>query len=175
MSHAGWTATVCFAHAVADNLVYDQVHNNPCIEDILDYEVQQFMLLVLSYNANILIAKCTGFVHVRLANTATTTEELKDPLQKEEANFCFNPGYMKPTANVDISEKEIIIRTIWLHYVFFRPHCELVCLNPEKVHGLLATSTSYNITPKFFLEEFAIHYSDAGCNNRTKEEAVILH
>ena len=92
---------------------------------------------------------------------------------------------------MDISEKENIIRTIWLHYVFFRPHCELeqlckgfretlqvellVCLHPEKIHGVLATSTSYEITPEFFLEEFAIHYSDAGCNNCTKEEAVILH
>ena len=92
---------------------------------------------------------------------------------------------------MDISDKEIIIRTIWLHYVFFHPHCELeqlckglcetlqvellVCLHPERIHGLLAASTSYDITPEFFLEEFVIHYSDAGCNNRTKEEAVILH
>ena len=92
---------------------------------------------------------------------------------------------------MDISEKEIISRTIWFHYVFFHPHCELEqlckgfretlqvelldCLHSEKIHGLLATSTSYEITPEFFLEEFAIHYSDAGCNNHTKEEAVILH
>ena len=42
----GGQPPVCFAHAVADYLVYDQVRSIPCIEDIPDYEVQQFMLQV---------------------------------------------------------------------------------------------------------------------------------
>ena len=65
----GGQPPVCFAHAVADYLVYDQVHSNPSIEDIPDYEVQQFMLQVWNFNVNILIAKRTGFVHVWHANT----------------------------------------------------------------------------------------------------------
>ena len=40
----GGQPPVCFAHVVADYLVYDQVRSISCIEDIPDYEVQQFML-----------------------------------------------------------------------------------------------------------------------------------
>ena len=53
----GGQPPVCFAHAVADYLVYDQVRSNPCIEDIPDYEVQQFMLQVWNCDVNILISK----------------------------------------------------------------------------------------------------------------------
>ena len=51
----------------------------------------------------------------------------------------------------------------------------LVCLHAEQIHGLLAASCIYDVTPEFFLDEFAINYSDPGSNKRTAEEAVILH
>ena len=36
----GGEAPVCFSNAVADFLVYDEVHSPVCIEDIPDLEIQ---------------------------------------------------------------------------------------------------------------------------------------
>ena len=71
---------------------------------------------------------------------------------------------------------------------YFAPHCELeqlrkglretlqvellVCLHAEQIHGLLAASTVYDVSPNFFLEEFAINYSDNGSNHHTADSNI---
>jgi len=103
-------------------------------------------------------------------------------------------------SHVDIQNKlqELTFLTKMFSFVLFglimflfHPHCELeqlrkgfretlqvellVCLHAKQIHGLLAASCIYDVTPEFFLDEFAINYSDPGSNKRTAEEAVILH
>ena len=56
---------------------------------------------------------------------ASTTAELQSLLQENDYDFRFNCGYSKPTPRIDISEKEELIRVVWLHYIFFLPHAEL--------------------------------------------------
>ena len=122
---------------------------------------------------------------------ASTTAELQSLLQENDYDFRFNCGYSKPTPRIDISEKEELIRVVWLHYIFFLPHAELeqlrkglretlqvdvlCCLHPENVWSLLAASSAFEVTAKFFLESFIINYSDQGSNKRTLEEALVLH
>ena len=45
----------------------------------------------------------------------------------------------------------------------------LVSLHPHEIWSLLVASS------EFFLDSFAICYSEQGCNKCTAEEAVILH
>ena len=55
----GGQPPVCFAHAVADYLVFDRVRSVPCIQDIADYEVQQFMEQVTGSSAcKLIIGNC---------------------------------------------------------------------------------------------------------------------
>ena len=55
----GGQPPVCFAHAVADYLVFDRVCSVPCIQDIANYEVQQFMEQVTDSSAcNLIIGNC---------------------------------------------------------------------------------------------------------------------
>ena len=48
-----------------------------------------------------------------------TKEEFLGEIQKEEFDFRFNCGYSKPTATMDISDKDEFVKAIWLHHVFF--------------------------------------------------------
>lgn len=110
---------------------------------------------------------------------------------EEELDFRFECGYLKPTCQIELADKDQLIKCVWLHYIFFVPHAELeqlrkglretlqlellVCLHPREVWSLLVASSDFEVSPEFFLDSFAIVYSDQGCNRRTAEEAVILH
>lgn len=90
-----------------------------------------------------------------------------------------------------IEEKDEIIRCVWLHHVLFHPHAELeqlrrgiretlqmellCCLHPNDIRGLLASTSAYDVTSDYLCDAFAIHYSERGSNDRTKEEALIFY
>jgi len=115
--------------------------------------------------------------------------ELRSLLATDD--FLFHSGYSKPTANVTIDDKEDIIRSVWLHFVFFYPHAELeqlrkgfretlqmellICKYPDDVWWLLASSSAFNCTVEHLTDAFAITYSDNGSNDRTKEEAIVYY
>lgn len=40
---------------------------------------------------------------------------------------------------------------------------------------ILATTRAFDPTPTIFIDEVVIHYSLEGVNNRTKEEAIVVH
>ena len=53
---------------------------------------------------------------------------------------------------------------------------ELLLLTHGKhVRNLLAASHAFDPTPTFLIDGVIIHYSLEGSNNRTKEEAIVLH
>lgn len=109
----------------------------------------------------------------------------------ENFDFIFNCGYTKPTALATISDKDDIIRTVWLHFILFRPHAELAQLRkgmyqtlqfeilsisyPGEVKAVLAGSAVFDVTPKYLRESFMPCYSPNGSNKRTKEEAIVYH
>ena len=92
---------------------------------------------------------------------------------------------------MQLADKDHLFKCVWLHYVFFVPHAELeqlrkglqetlqlellVCLHPHKIWSLLVASSDFEVSTEFFLDSFAICYSEQGCSKRTAEEAVILH
>ena len=108
----------------------------------------------------------------------------------DEYGFRYQCGYAKPATLMTLEDKDCIVRAVWLHYVLYHPHAELEQLrrglystlqfkhliqsHPKELWGLLATSTVFNVTPKFLCNEFAIQYSPNGSNSRTKEEALVL-
>ena len=46
---------------------------------------------------------------------------------------------------------------------------------PETNKSNAADFDDFEVSTEFFLDSFAICYSEQGCNKRTAEEAVILH
>ena len=46
---------------------------------------------------------------------------------------------------------------------------------PRELYGYLVGSTTFDVTPEYILDCFMIRYSDQGSNNRTREEAIIMH
>ena len=88
-----------------------------------------------------------------------------------------------------VADKEDIVRTVWLHYVLFKPHAELTQLrkglnqtlqfdimliqHPDEMRGVLVASTVFDVTSKYLCDAFAVQYSLSGSNNRTKEEAIV--
>ena len=122
--------------------------------------------------------------------SAKTTEELRALLSTEAYDFRFDCGYNKSTASMSLTDGKEMVHCIWLHHVLFQCHaaldqfrkglCEtlelghLLITYPEEVWGLLATSTAFDVTADYLCDAFAIQYSDNGCNNRTKEEAIIF-
>lgn len=48
----------------------------------------------------------------------------------------------------------------------------MLCMHSNKVWGVLGASRVFKVTAKYLCDSFAIHYSDNGTNNRTREEAV---
>ena len=102
-------------------------------------------------------------------------------------NFRYACGYCKPIQQIN---KKEFLNAVWLHYVFFQPHAELVqlksgfwetlqvellaCMHGKEIRAYLACSPAFNVSVKCLQEMFAIRYSDNGTNDRTKEEAVII-
>lgn len=103
----------------------------------------------------------------------------------------YDCGFGKPVASLELSDKEPLIKTIWLHYVYFLPHSELeqlrkglretlqleilFCIHSNEMYNFLVASSNFDITPNYFLDSFAIKYSSPGSNKRTAEEAIFLH
>lgn len=131
-------------------------------------------------------------MHVSLSQIqgATTTEALQTLLEKEDYDFCFDCGYTKPTRQIEISDRDLFVKAIWLHYVFFLPHAELeqlrkglretlqielvAILHPDEVRSFLVASSAFDITATFLLDSLIVHYSEQGSNKRTKEEAIMM-
>ena len=121
---------------------------------------------------------------------ATSTDELHQ-IVDSELDFRFECGYNKPTSKIELSDKDALVKSIWLHFVLFVPHMEiqqlrkglretlqvelLMCLHPEEMHSFLVSSRNFDVTSAFFLDSFNIYYSEQGNNKRTLEESVMLN
>ena len=120
----------------------------------------------------------------------TSTTEFRDYVT-DQVDFRFDCGFLKPVHMLDLSDKDQLIKAVWLHYVFFLPHAELEQLKrglhgtlqiesfigsyAREMHYFLVASTNFDVTCNYLLDSMMIRYSDHGSNNRTAEEAVILH
>lgn len=98
---------------------------------------------------------------------------------------------MKPSCQLQMVDKEMLIKSIWLHYVFCALHVELEQLRkgllktlqmetfvhsyPREFYNYLVGSTMFDVMPEYILDCFTIRYSDQGSNDRTHEEAIIMH
>ena len=122
--------------------------------------------------------------------SATSPDEFRSLVDKE-LDFRFECGYPKATNKLMLSDKQQLMRALWLHYVFFLAHAELEQLQkgfretlqleslistyPEQIHCFLVASTTFDVTPDYLLDNFIIKYSEPGSNRRTKEEALMLY
>ena len=122
-------------------------------------------------------------------NDAKSDEEVQSIVEKQ-LSCRFECGYSKPTQRIGLSNKQEVIKALWLHHVFFNPHAELdqlkkgfgetlemerlVCLYPHNVVEFLEHSKSFDVTAEFLLESFVVEYSLQGSNSRTPEETIIL-
>ena len=121
----------------------------------------------------ILTVMCTIII------TETTWNlKLQEVFRTHDVGFLFSCGYLKP------DDKETLLKTIWLHYVYFHPYSELqqlrkgtldmgslgslVALYPEKIFSL-----TYEMTADKLSESFVVSFSESGSNDRTKEETVV--
>ena len=89
-------------------------------------------------------------------------------------------GYSKPLQSIELSRKDEIVKTLWLHYVYFSPHAELeqlkkgfretlqmeslICRHPLLVIGFLIASSDVDVTSNYMLDSFVNSYSDQGSN-----------
>ena len=110
---------------------------------------------------------------------------------QEELDFRFECGYSKPTNRVELSDKYQIIKSVWLHYIYFLPNVELqqlrrgihdtlqlgllVCSNSSTLLSLLMASSAFEVSSDYLLDSFIIKYSEQGSNRRTVEEAIIVN
>ena len=122
---------------------------------------------------------------------ATDEEALQKIFHKGDYDFLYSCGYTKATAQVKMEDREELIKIVWLHFVKFHPYYELeqlrdglhqslnmdelIVSDPYKIWGTLVSSTKFEVTPNFICDSYVVTYSDQGSNNRTKEEAIILH
>ena len=110
-----------------------------------------------------------------------------------ELELRFECGYSKLSSQITLSDLEKIVKNIWLQYVYFSPHAELIQLRKGlretlqletlisvyhkevyKLYGFLVASSSFEVTPDFLTDSFVIHYSELGGNKQIKEEGIIL-
>ena len=122
---------------------------------------------------------------------ATTEEKLQEVLANNDFDFLYSCGFSRAVSLLNLKDKESLLKTVWLHYIFFHPHTELEQLKrgfvntldmerlmsvyPEDLHSLLVPSASYEITSSKLSESFVIDYSDNSCNDRTKEGAIVYY
>lgn len=120
-----------------------------------------------------------------------TTDELRSILGKDEYDFRFDCGYTKPTNQIEISDRDDFVKSIWLHFTFFLPHAELeqlrkglretlqlelvAILHPSELKSFLVASCAFDVTPAYLLDALVVRYSDQGSNKRTEEEAVMVN
>ena len=110
---------------------------------------------------------------------------------QEELDFRFERGYSKPTSRVELSDKYQIIKSVWLHYIYFLPNVELqqlrrgihdtlqlgllVYSHSSTLLSLLMASSAFEVSSDYLLDSFTIKYSEKGSNRRTVEEAIIVN
>ncbi len=90
-----------------------------------------------------------------------------------------------------MKDKEEMMRSLWIHFVYFHVHAELVklkkridetlnfglvtCIHPLETRSLIAASSLFEVTPQYLCDSFVVKYFDNGSNKRTKEEAIIMY
>ena len=103
----------------------------------------------------------------------------------------FLDGYTKPITRIQLCDKNELLKTVWLHFVFFQPHAELtqlrdgfrntldmehVCIvYPHAVRALLLASKAFDVNADTLLELLVAQFSHQGSNKRTPEESVMFH
>ena len=128
-----------------------------------------------------------GIIILQVADVKTTAE-LQSLLSNEAFDFRFACGYTKPTHQLVLKDASEIVHSVWLHYVLFCPHTELeqlrkglletlqvqllVSLHDDGIRALLSL---FDVTVEYLQDMFVIQYSLNGSNDRTKEEAIIIH
>ncbi len=121
--------------------------------------------------------------------SATTEDELQQVFRTNDFDFLFTSGYAKPTCQVTLKDKDQLVKDVWLHNVLFHPRSELeqlkkgivdtlemnclITMYRDSIWGLLASSSSFDVTPDYLIDGFIIVYSDNGSNDRTKEESIV--
>lgn len=89
-----------------------------------------------------------------------------------------------------MKDRDDLIRSVWLYYVFFHPHAALEQLRAgftqtlqmelittcyaEQLRDILVTSDAFNPNEVDLIDEVIIKYSDSGSNDRRREEDIIL-
>lgn len=110
---------------------------------------------------------------------------------ENDLDMRFDCGFGKPTNKLELSDKDPLIKAIWLHYVHFLPLSELqqlrkglretlqlevlCCVHSDMMFTFLVGSSNFSVTPQFLLDSFVVLYSEHGTNRRTMEESVMLH
>ena len=51
----------------------------------------------------------------------------------------------------------------------------IACLHADNLHGLLVASSAFDPTEKELIDDLVIIYSEAGSNDRRKEETIMLY
>ncbi len=121
---------------------------------------------------------------------AATTEDLKALRSHPDYQFIYDCGYAKPADSHTMKDRDDLIRSVWLYYVFFHPHAALEQLRAgftqtlqmelittcyaEQLRDILVTSDAFNPNEVDLIDEVIIKYSDSGSNDRRREEDIIL-
>ncbi len=95
--------------------------------------------------------------------SATTEDELQQVFRTNDFDFLFTSGYAKPTCQVTLQDKDQLVKDVWLHNVLFHPRSELeqlkksivdtlemnclITMYRDSIWGLLASSSSFDVTP----------------------------
>ena len=60
------------------------------------------------------------FIFGLLVQHITSTAEFREYVT-DQLDFHFDCGFLKPVHLLDLSDKDQLIKAVWLHYVFFCP------------------------------------------------------
>ena len=83
------------------------------------------LLIFVLYNYNAQNIIFLSFP-IRYIQFQVYTEELRKVMDNE-LEIRYECGYTKkPSSQITLSDREKIVKTIWLHYVYFLPHAELI-------------------------------------------------
>ena len=119
----------------------------------------------------------------------SSVEELRSFVDKN-LEMRFECGYQKPTISLQMSDRQELMKAVWLHFVYFLPLAELQQLRkglretlqlemvfvqyPDEMHSFLASSSVFDVTADDIIDWFEVVYSERGSNKRRSEEAVFV-
>ena len=132
-------------------IIYDEVLSNPCLKDIPSLDIQEtlrkvfIMCIIVDENIKAVLIHYDKYTTsnfrtdnynaqniiflsfpIRYIQFQVYTEELRKVMDNE-LEIRFECGYTKkPSSQITLSDREKIVKTIWLHYVYFLPHAELI-------------------------------------------------